>query len=48
LNEDGSNERTLKIIEKIHKELSDPKHPVNVAMFKMDTVEEIRIIEGKN
>ena len=40
-------EKNLKLIEKVQKELSDPKHPVSLAMFKMDTVEEIRIIEGK-
>jgi len=28
-------------------ELSDPKHTVDIAMFKMDTIEEIRIIEEK-
>jgi hypothetical protein len=28
------------------KELSDPKHPVNIAMEKMKTVPEVRIIEG--
>ena len=48
---EGNNEATeqenMKIIEKVQKELSDPKHPVSIAMFKMDTIEEIRIIEGK-
>jgi adenine-specific DNA-methyltransferase len=43
----GEDVRNLKTIEKIYKELSDPNHPVSVAMFKMDTIEEIRIIEGK-
>lgn len=37
----------MKLIEKVQKELSDPKHPVSLAMFKMDTIEEIKIIEGK-
>lgn len=46
LNEE-QDEKNLKTIEKIYKELSDPKHPVSVAMFKMDTIEEIAIIEGK-
>ena len=45
--DDWSNEKKLVVIEKIYKELSDPKHPVSVAMFKMDTIKEIRIIEGK-
>ena len=48
---EGEDEETtnknLKTIEKIYNELSSPAHPVNVAMFKMDTIEEIRIIEGK-
>ncbi|MBA4313013.1 MAG: hypothetical protein C0417_10330 [Chlorobiaceae bacterium] len=44
---EGEDEKNLKTIEKVYKELSDPKHPVNVAMFKMDTIEEIAIIEGK-
>jgi len=45
--QDGEEEKNLKLIETIQKELSDPKHPVSIAMFKMDTIEEIRIIEGK-
>ncbi len=45
--DDWSDEKKLQTIEKGYKELSDPKHPVSVAMFKMDTIEEIRIIEGK-
>jgi hypothetical protein len=48
---DGNDTATLKanlqIIDKMQKELNDPKHPVSAAMFKMDTIEEIRIIEGK-
>lgn len=47
LKDEWSNEKKLEIIEKVYKELSNPKHPVSQAMFKMDTVEEIRIIEGK-
>ena len=45
--DDWSDEKKLQTIEKVYKELSDPKHQVSVAMFKMDTIEEIRIIEGK-
>lgn len=37
----------LKILDNLLIELSSPHHPVSVAMFKMDTIEEIRIIEGK-
>ncbi|MCD4653612.1 Eco57I restriction-modification methylase domain-containing protein, partial [bacterium] len=47
LKDDMSDEQKLTIIEKIYKELSDPKHPVRISMFKMETVEEVRIIEGK-
>jgi adenine-specific DNA-methyltransferase len=35
------------IIEEVYRELSDPAHPVRIAMFKMETIEEVRIIEGK-
>lgn len=45
--EKGETEKALKTIENIYKELSSPNHPVSAAMFKMDTIEEIRIIEGK-
>lgn len=47
LKEDWSDEKKLRTIEKVCEELSNPKHPVSIAMFKMDTIEEIRIIEGK-
>ena len=42
-----SNEEKLETIEKVYKELSDPAHPVSIAMKKMrEEVEEVRIIEG--
>lgn len=47
LKDDWSDAQKLQTIEKAYKELSIPNHPVSVAMFKMDTIEEIRIIEGK-
>lgn len=47
LKEGQSDEEKLAIIEKVQKELSDPKHPVSIAMFRMESVEEIRIIEGR-
>ena len=47
LKEDWSDEKKLRTIEKVYEDLSNPNHPVSVAMFKMDTIEEIRIIEGK-
>ncbi len=44
---EGEVEKNLKTIDKWHKYLSDPTHSVSVAIFNMDTIEEIRIIEGK-
>lgn len=44
---EGENEKNLKTIEKVYKELSDPEHLVSKAIERMDAVEEIRIIEGK-
>jgi adenine-specific DNA-methyltransferase len=46
LKDDWSNEQKLKTIEKVYKELSNPSHPVSIAMEKMKTVPEVRIIEG--
>lgn len=46
LKDDWSDEQKLSIIEKAYKELFDPAHPVSVAMEKMKTVPEVRIIEG--
>jgi hypothetical protein len=43
----GEDEKKLKLIEEVYKELSDSKHPVNIAMQKMQEVEEVKIIEGK-
>jgi len=47
LKEDWGEEKKLKTIDRVYNELSNPNHPVSIAMFKMDTIEEIRIIEGK-
>jgi len=47
LNDDLSAEEKIAIIHKVYKKLSDPKHPVSIATFKMQEIEEIRIIEGK-
>ena len=44
--DDWSNEKKLEVIEKVYKEISDPKHPVSIAMEKQKTVPEVRIIEG--
>ena len=46
LKDDWSDEKKLATIEKVYKELSDPSHPVSIAMEKMKTVPEVRIIEG--
>jgi hypothetical protein len=46
LKDDWSDEKKLEVIEKVYKELSDPKHPVSIAMEKQKTVPEVRIIEG--
>jgi len=47
LKDDWSNEKKLQTIEKVYKELSDPAHPVSIAMIKMQEVPEVKIIEGK-
>lgn len=44
---DGEDEKNLKTIEKVYKELSDPKHPVSAALLKLLNVEEVNIIEGR-
>lgn len=45
--EKGETEKALKTIENIYKELSDPKHPVSMAMVKMRKIPEVKLIEGK-
>lgn len=47
LQDEGGNEQKITLIEQVYKEISHPAHPVSIAMFKMETIEEIRIIEGK-
>jgi len=47
LQDDWSDERKLATIEQVYKNISHSAHPVSIAMFKMETIEEIRIIEGK-
>ena len=44
--DEWSDEKKLEVIDKVYKELSDPKHPVSIAMEKQKLVPEIRIIEG--
>lgn len=43
----GQDDNNLKTIEKVYKELSDPKHPVSIAMSKLQDIEEVNIIEGR-
>jgi adenine-specific DNA-methyltransferase len=47
LKDECSGAKKLEVIEKVYKELSDPEHPVSIAMEKQKTVPEVRIIEGK-
>ena len=46
-NVETQNLASLQTIEKIHRELSSPFHPVSMAMVKMQDIPEICIIEGK-
>ncbi|MBA4417122.1 MAG: hypothetical protein C0392_04315 [Syntrophus sp. (in: bacteria)] len=45
--QDFASLQTIRTIEKAYCELSDPAHPVSIAMAKMHDIPEIRIIEGK-
>ncbi len=47
LNNAWNNEQKLAAIEKVHRELSDPTHPISIAMARMRDIPEICIIEGK-
>jgi adenine-specific DNA-methyltransferase len=47
LKEDWSDEKKLEVIDKVYRELSDPLHPVSLAMAKMQEIEEVKIIEGR-
>lgn len=44
---EGQDDRNLKTIEKVYKELSDPKHHISAALLKLLTIEEVNIIEGR-
>ncbi len=41
-----NNEQKLAVIENLYRELSNPSHPVSIAMKRMQDIREIRIIEG--
>lgn len=45
---EGNDEVNIKIIEKVQKDLSNPKHPISASLLKLLTIEEINIIEGRN
>lgn len=44
---EGQDEKNLKTIDKVYKDLSDPKHPISAALLKLLTIEEVNIIEGR-
>ncbi len=46
LKEEWDDANKLAVIEQVYRELSDPQHPVSVAMERMKQVEEVRIIEA--
>jgi hypothetical protein len=47
LKTDWSDQKKLSVIEKVCQDLSDPKHPVSIAMAKMQQIPEVKIIEGR-
>lgn len=44
--QDGQDEKNLKTIEKEHKKLSDPSHPISAALLKLLNVPDVKIIDG--
>lgn len=48
LKDDWSDEKKLAVIEEVYKELSDSKHPVSIAMVRMQEIPEVKIIEGRD
>ena len=48
INDSMSDEKKLDIIKKVFNRLNAKDHPVRVNLFYMDSIPEIRIIEGKN
>lgn len=45
---DMEEENNLKNIEKVYKELSDPKHAIGAALLKLLTITKVNVIEGRN
>ena len=41
-------EGEVKAIEEVYQELYDKQHPVRIGLFKLDTVPEVRLIEGRD
>jgi hypothetical protein len=48
LKDNWKDEQKLAAIEKVYQKLSDPAHPVSIAMTKKRDIPEIRIIEGND
>ena len=48
LKDDWSDEKKMNTIEKVFQELSDPKHPVTIAMERQKSVKEVRVIMDTN
>lgn len=48
LKADWSDQKKLSVVEKVCQELSDSKHPVSIAMAKMQQIPEVMIIEGRD
>lgn len=46
LQDNWADKKKLAIIDKLYHELADPKNPVSISLFKLETVPEVRIIEG--
>ena len=46
LQADWSDEQKVQTIEQVNQKLSDPAHPVAIAMERQKTVPEVQIIEG--
>jgi len=46
LKDEWSDQKKLSNIDKVNKELCNPKHPVSIAMARQRTISEVKIIEG--
>lgn len=48
INEDMSDAQKMETIRDVFKRLNDREHPVRINLFYLDSIPEIRLIEGKN